>query len=280
MLPKILRPEQVVTSTHSPNITSVAKTSFLISIIGAGGKTSCIFWLAEKYRQQQLKVLITTSTKMYLPEKHQFNKLINLEHVALDELTKNRFQDEVNNAGVYFAYDGLLTNKSITNQEYKAIGLSEEKINQLKAINVFDVILVEADGAKHHFVKCPSSHEPAIPANTDIVIAVTGADCLSQPANEQTIHRLSEFCDITHCQYGESIKLTHLQALISHPQGMFKGSPPNTPCIWLLNKAEKNQINSTQLEALFSCQRQLAQIWLADLDQPILQQVISPPQSV
>ena len=39
-----------------------------ICAVGAGGKTSLLYELAEEYRQEGQRVLLTTTTKMYLPE--------------------------------------------------------------------------------------------------------------------------------------------------------------------------------------------------------------------
>ena len=40
-----------------------------ICAVGAGGKTSLLYELAEEYRQKGKRVLLITTTKMYLPEK-------------------------------------------------------------------------------------------------------------------------------------------------------------------------------------------------------------------
>lgn len=40
-----------------------------ICAVGAGGKTSLLYELAEEYRQEGKRVLLTTTTKMYLSEK-------------------------------------------------------------------------------------------------------------------------------------------------------------------------------------------------------------------
>lgn len=41
--------------------------AMVISIVGAGGKTSCLFWLAQAFSQLGKKVMITTTTHMFLP---------------------------------------------------------------------------------------------------------------------------------------------------------------------------------------------------------------------
>ncbi|MEI6896152.1 MAG: hypothetical protein V5786_01430, partial [Psychromonas sp.] len=44
-------------------------TTLTISVVGAGGKTLLIYWLANFFKQREHRVCITTSTKMYLPDK-------------------------------------------------------------------------------------------------------------------------------------------------------------------------------------------------------------------
>jgi probable selenium-dependent hydroxylase accessory protein YqeC len=59
--------------------------------------------------------------------------------------------------------------------EGKVIGCEPDEIDELKALAVADVILVEADGARHCAIKAPAAHEPCIPRSSNTVIALTGA---------------------------------------------------------------------------------------------------------
>ena len=98
-----------------------------ICAVGAGGKTSLLYELAEEYRQEGKRVLLTTTTKMYLPEKDGV-----LDGTA-EEIKEKLERDGFAVAGSVF---------------------SEEKMGSLpKAVfdEVFsfaDVVLVEADGSK------------------------------------------------------------------------------------------------------------------------------------
>ena len=75
----------------------------------------------------------------------------------------------------------------------KYVSLTEEKLEELREL--CDVMLVEADGAKHHPVKVPEKWEPVIPRCADIVISVIGLDCLGQPISQSAyrMERTSEF---------------------------------------------------------------------------------------
>lgn len=47
-----------------------------------------------------------------------------------------------------------------------------------------DIILCEADGAKHYPCKLPAAHEPVILPECDVVLAVAGADALGKTLGE------------------------------------------------------------------------------------------------
>lgn len=40
----------------------------VISVVGAGGKTSTIFWLAQLFHASGRRVVVTTTTQMFLPD--------------------------------------------------------------------------------------------------------------------------------------------------------------------------------------------------------------------
>ena len=75
----------------------------------------------------------------------------------------------------------------------KYASLTDEKLEELREL--CDVMLVEADGARHHPVKVPEKWEPVIPRCADIVISVIGLDCLGQPISQSAyrMERTSEF---------------------------------------------------------------------------------------
>lgn len=140
-----------------------------ICAVGAGGKTSLLYELAEEYRQKGKRVLLTTTTKMYLPEKDG----------VLDGTAKE-IKEKLERDG--FAVAGSV--------------FSEEKMGSLpKAVfdEVFsfaDVVLVEADGSKRMPLKMPRQNEPVLPETCDFLVTVAGLSALEQPW-EQACHRFA-----------------------------------------------------------------------------------------
>ncbi len=71
----------------NPLTKNIDSHTTLISLCGAGGKTSTLFWLAEYFYQQGKRVLITTTTRMFLPAPSHYRELI-LEADPIRQLTR------------------------------------------------------------------------------------------------------------------------------------------------------------------------------------------------
>lgn len=133
----------------------------VIAVVGAGGKTTLIKKLAQKYRADGKKVFVTTSTHMFIEE----NTLVTDDaDVILQELAHKKYVM----AG---SMDGV-----------KIKALSEETYR--KVCEQSDVVLVEADGSKHLPLKFPREDEPVIYDNADEIMVVCGLHGLGKKADE------------------------------------------------------------------------------------------------
>lgn len=136
----------------------------VISIVGAGGKTSTMFRLAEEAEASGKKAIVTTSTHIWRPDGYPV--------VLADtwqEIGSVRWERGI-----------LVVGQPAKEQKLK--GLPEEQIGRLT--EWADVVLVEADGAKCLPVKVPGSHEPVVVPGTDVVIACAGLDSIGKPLNK------------------------------------------------------------------------------------------------
>jgi probable selenium-dependent hydroxylase accessory protein YqeC len=108
----------------------------IISLVGAGGKTSLMYLLAEELRCES-KVLITTTTKIYMPEKEGY------DYIAIG---KKNFESlkHSKNKGIYLY-------GSSVNKENKIIGPTVLELDEESSY--FHYIFVEADGAKGKAIK-------------------------------------------------------------------------------------------------------------------------------
>ena len=139
----------------------------IISVIGAGGKTTLLHHLAEGYRRKGLRVLVTTTTHMLIE--------------ADTDLSCDSFV-----IGHKLETDGYCMAGARCEEPKKICALPHQVLENLYA--VADIVLIEADGAKHHSLKYPAAHEPVIVPETTEVILLMGLWELGRPA-ETVVYR-------------------------------------------------------------------------------------------
>lgn len=158
----------------------------VISIVGAGGKTSTMYDLAEELAKKGARVLMTTSTHIAKPDQYKVAVVPKL--LDLDAWMQGRDSAAVRrnmaDAGIR-AGEGQNTDGSILAAGKQAEGpnsawklampedLGEEAVMK-KLLTKFDVILIEADGSKRLPLKVPSETEPVLIPQTGLVIACAG----------------------------------------------------------------------------------------------------------
>ncbi|MCC5910194.1 MAG: putative selenium-dependent hydroxylase accessory protein YqeC, partial [Clostridiaceae bacterium] len=132
----------------------------------------------------------------------------------------------------------------------KLLGLSPLVVDRIYTKEIYDVILVEADGSKRKPIKAPNHHEPVIPKGTTRVVGVIGLDALGKEINEMTVHRPHLFCKVTNSIMGELIDTSKVVALTTHREGLFKNTPTNSRRYLLLNKSEDPEKQQKALEII------------------------------
>lgn len=157
------------------------KKNSIIGITGSGGKTSLMFLLADELSQIG-KVLVTTTTKIFEPEKNQYETLFFAE--------ENRV---INGAGKNIHILGAKIENG------KLISPSEEEIFKIK--DRYDFVLYEGDGSKQKIMKFWESYEPCILPKTDIVIGVGNIKALGLPFNEENVHRFNMYINKNNKKY-------------------------------------------------------------------------------
>lgn len=146
----------------------------IIAVVGAGGKTTHIHELEEKYRNRGKRVLITTTTHM------------------------------MQEAGCVLSEDAEAIRRQLTENGTCMAGNAAEdgKIGAFSA-DFFakirqeaDVVLVEADGSKRLPVKAPAEHEPVIPDGCDRIDVVMGLSAIGKRLKD-VAHRKERVMELT-----------------------------------------------------------------------------------
>ena len=179
------------------------KEKDIITVVGAGGKTSLITYLTKEF-SSDYKVLLTTTTKIYLPKKSDYNNIILI--------------DESNT---------LIINKGITlcgkyiNKEKKVVGLNFNELDNI--LNKFDISFIEGDGSKRKKLKGWREDEPLVHTMTTKNIGIVDISSFNMDINNENIHRLDKFLSICG-NYTDKVNLENLKNIILHKDGLFKNS--------------------------------------------------------
>lgn len=156
----------------------------LIGVVGAGGKTTLIYLLAEELTKKGYRVAITTTTHMQSEGRYGFVPV------------------------------------GISCEEGKIKGISAEFPETL--LENHDVVLVEADGSRCLPLKVPAEHEPVLPKDADLIIGVAGASAVGKTFRE-ACHRYEQICGDFPDGADEVIRPYHIINLLTGETGQKKG---------------------------------------------------------
>ena len=168
----------------------------VISLIGAGGKTSLMFRLARELTDSGKTVLTTTTTKIFMPEPDQSPETIFAG--SIEELVTK-------STACLKRYPHFSAGRAYDPAIKKLNGFNPDTIDQLWRTTLFDWIIVEADGAKRKPLKATNSHEPVLPKVTSHLVLVTGLDVVGCPLDDTHVHRATLFSHNTGIGLGNII---------------------------------------------------------------------------
>jgi molybdenum cofactor cytidylyltransferase len=111
-------------------------------------------------------------------------------------------------------------------------------------------ILVEADGAAQLPLKGWAAHEPIIPAQTQLVVAVIGASGLGRPLRAETVHRTEAFAAAAGLSPGDVVTPQAMALVLAGEAGPLRGLPPGARAVMVLNQDEA--VSPADREAFFT----------------------------
>ncbi len=199
-----------------------------IAFVGAGGKTSTIFQLANEYPG---RVMVTTTT-----------------HVGTWQIDKNCEQIKVQeNANIFEIIESskkkilFFTSGYISNERIK--GLDQKQVNMVRKLaeNYAIPLLIEADGSRQLPIKAPAIYEPVIPEFVDTVVVMASLQCLGKLNNDKTVHRPELFERTAQCPVETEIKPGHLIHLFLNKNGGLKGIPSSARKIALMTHCDNSE---------------------------------------
>lgn len=164
-----------------------------ITVIGCGGKTSLIGYLAAERRH--LRTLVTTTTRMALPPAE----------------TRDYFRD-YGETRRYPPPSAGITVAGVR-QEQKLLAIPPDVLEEI--VSDFDATLIEGDGSRMRPLKGWAEYEPVVPPCTTATVGILPLWTIGKPVSEDIIHRLPFFTALTSARPGETITPGHLVSVIT-----------------------------------------------------------------
>ncbi|KAL0236683.1 hypothetical protein PCE1_000081 [Barthelona sp. PCE] len=193
----------------------------IVSIVGAGGKTTMLYYLAKKLKRVFNRILVTTTTNLEPFEDgvvdHYFDHMPSISEIRSCN-------------GVV----GIIKQERMKEDHVSLKGFSFEEIDELTPW--FDAVLIESDGSRDLPFKAPSEKEPCIHPRTNVVIGVVGADCIGKRVSD--MHRPEHICNVAKCSANDLVTCTIINEVLHHPSGTFKNTPEEASKFLVINKCD------------------------------------------
>jgi molybdenum cofactor cytidylyltransferase len=234
-----------------------------VAVVGAGGKTTLCWRLAQAVRGAHgLRVIFTTTTRIWQPADGAFDMMHIRPHpipLPLGEGVGWR------TACMASAIDGAVNLTPVNGAgmptvQTKLAGYSAEDICALHSTlyTPRSTLIVEADGARGLRIKAPGEGEPVIPPCASMVCVLANLDAIGRPLDERVAHRVDRIAQLTHTTPGALITAPLITALLAHPDGGLKGIPAGAKKVAVLTQqgdtclhADAAQIMQTLVERGF-----------------------------
>ncbi|MEG2875259.1 MAG: selenium cofactor biosynthesis protein YqeC [Hydrogenoanaerobacterium sp.] len=191
----------------------------VLSVVGAGGKTTLIFALAKELSALGRRVAVTTTTHIFYPD----------DSLCRDVVTDGDFKK----TDTLLKSAGFVT-VGTSAEDGKLSAPSDDMLNYL--CDAADILLIEADGSHRLPVKVPNEREPVIFKKTQKIVALCGLSSLGQPIHS-ACHRAELAEQFLQVKGDHIIDANDLAKLLYYSYGYF-GSQLTA----VLNQADNNSL--------------------------------------
>lgn len=208
-------------------ITAGSDPAPVVSVAGAGGKTTILHTLAEEYARAGEHVVVTTTTHIVDEGKEYFLLDPSVEKIR-------QYLETFRQVWVGRPAPGG-----------KLKGLAEPVFGELLTWDI--PLLIEADGAKRMPLKVPAAHEPVIPEETTHLLSVYGLDAVGRTFKE-VCFRFELACPFLKMNETDTVTAEDIAFLAASEQGGRKSCPGSAVYTVILNKADDPDWRELALE--------------------------------
>ena len=194
----------------------------VVSFIGAGGKTSTLVNLGHELAEMGWRVTATTTTHV------DADQLDLMPYAVTPGEGVGMLSKALSEFGFVFVYDQIRSGN--------VYGPPKGYISTLLDSVDSDVILVEADGARGLPLKAPFADEPAIPAETSLVVPIASLSVLGQELTEEYVYNAQAIIDRYGFGEGQRVKSPWVAQVLRDEELGLARVPEKARIVTLLNQ--------------------------------------------
>ncbi len=222
---------------HSVDLARLAAPGDIVTIVGAGGKTSTMFALSRELVADGRRVLTTKSTTIYRPTMARSPGLV--------DVPPERWETDLQMM-LEARRELTVVVGSPTADRWE--GVPPERTEELRDAAQADNVIVEADGARGRLLKAPAAHEPSMPPATNVLMPVASLSVVGSPLGAALVHRPELVAGLLGIEPGSTIRPEHLATILLSDQGGLKRAPEQVR-VWPV-LARVDAVNRRELSGL------------------------------
>lgn len=204
----------------------------IVSLVGAGGKTTVLYALSMELRRRGLTVVATSTTHMQMPA-----TATTAPPLVVVEEEENWLTTLKHRLSRY----GSATLVERRERADKLAGVDPVTLDPLRSL--CDCIVIEADGARRRSLKAPAAHEPVVPDETTLAVVIAGLDALGEPLDSEHVHRVEQVRALV----GEGVDvITEEVVARCISKGYFPRLPGSSRRVAFLNKATGPRLKAAE----------------------------------
>jgi probable selenium-dependent hydroxylase accessory protein YqeC len=197
----------------------------MISLVGAGGKTTLLYALGRELSALRSGVIMTTTTKIFEPEPSPFFLLFLYTELSV---IKKWVAEHM-----HLHRSLLLARERLPNGKLE--GIPPEWAEEIFSMDGVSAIINEADGSAGRPLKAPREGEPVIPKNTTLLVPLVGIDGMGCPLDEERVFRSAIASRLLNLPIGSTVTEDAIARLVMES---VKSSPAGARIVPLINKVD------------------------------------------
>jgi probable selenium-dependent hydroxylase accessory protein YqeC len=239
-----------------PLIDALSADERLVCLVGAGGKKTTLYALAERLD----RAVVTATVRIPIFD----------EHVADLRVTR----DPVGALREASAWPLGLVPERDRADRYR--GYDRETVTAIRATPAAGTVLAKADGARTRLLKAPNESEPQVPATADTVILVASARVVGKPLTDEHVHRPERVAALTDLDVGDRIDAAAVGTVLASRAGGRKRVPPTATVVPLINMVDDESLAATgrEIAAAIHDRADVARVVLARMAEQTVVDVI------